>query len=488
MCLRRIMVVVLAALMACQWVSGSAGHAQAVPTGDQLNQLVAPIALYPDTLLAQICAASTDPQQIIDTNNWVKQNAGLQGQALTNAAQSAGFDPAFISLVTFPQVLDMMATHIDDYAALGAAFKANQQSVMSAIQTLRQQAYASGALDSNEYQTVSVQQDGGTKVVIVQPANPQVVYVPQYQPQQVYVAAPTGPSTGDVIAASLLSFGAGIAIGALINNNQPYGWGGWGWGWGGRGVVVHNNVWVVNNHYHSPYPPYRPRPPVYGRPVYARPPNNWNNRPGYRPPPPGYRPVGPNNPGYRPPPNNGSGRPPYPGNGGRPPGNGNGNVGTRPPGNGNGGGTRPPGNGNGGTRPPGNGNGGGTRPPGNGGGTPPGNGGGTRPPGNGGGTRPPGNGGGGRPPATTRPTTPTTRPAPTPRPSPTPRPATRPAPGGSFSGHPQGGAKPAQRPQQQTGARPGGFGGNNNGAAARQASNRGKASAGGGGRPGGKPR
>jgi hypothetical protein len=477
MCLRRVMVVVLAALIACHWVSGSVSQAQAVPTGDQLTQLVAPIALYPDTLLAQICAASTDPQQIIDANNWVKQNQGLQGQALQDAALKGGFDPAFVSLVTFPQVLDMMATHIDDYAALGAAFKANQQTVMSAIQTLRQQAYASGALDSNEYQTVSVQQDGNTKVVVVQPANPQVVYVPQYQPQQVYVAS-SGPSTGDIVAASLISFGAGIAIGALINNNQPYGWGGWGWGWGGRGVIVHNNVWVVNNHYHSPYPPYRPRPPVYGRPIYARPPNNWNNRPGYRPPPPGYRPDGPNKPGYRPPPNNGGGRPPNPGNGGRPPGNGNGG-GNRP---GNGSGTRPPGNGNGGgTRPPGNG--GGTRPPGNGG--TPGNGGGTRPPGNGGnpGTRPPGNGGGGRPPVTARPT-PTTRPAPTPA----NRPAPRPAPGGSYSGHPQGGAKPAQRPQPQTGSRPSGFGGNNNGAAARQASNRGKASAGGGGRPGGKPK
>ncbi len=79
MWLRRVVVVVLAALMACQWVSGSVSHAQAVPTGDQLTQLVAPIALYPDTLLAQICAASTDPQQIIDADNWVKQNQGLQG-------------------------------------------------------------------------------------------------------------------------------------------------------------------------------------------------------------------------------------------------------------------------------------------------------------------------------------------------------------------------------------------------------------------------
>src|SRR3984957_1184492 len=247
MYLRRVVVMVLAALMACQCGSGSVSHAQAVPTGEQLNQLLAPIALYPDTLLAQICAASTDPQQILDANTWVKQNANLQGQALTDAAQRQGVDPAFISLVTFPAGQDTMAINIDDYAALGEAFKANQASVMSAIQALRQQAYASGALDSNEYQKVSVEQQDGAQVVVVQPANPQVVYVPQYQPQQVFV---TGPSAGDVVAASLLSFGAGIAIGALIND-QPWGWRGWIWGWGGRGVIYRNNPWGFNYCYLS---------------------------------------------------------------------------------------------------------------------------------------------------------------------------------------------------------------------------------------------
>ncbi len=191
-------------------------------------------------MLAQICAASGDPQQIIDADNWRKQNPGPQGQALTDAAQMQGFDPAFISLVNFPAVLDMMAAHVDDYAALGAAFKANQASVMSAIQAFRQQAYASGALDSNEYQTVSVEQQNGAQVVIVQPANPQIVYVPQYQPARVYVA---GPSADDVVAASLISFGAGIAIGALITDSRPWGWGGWGWGWGGGGLVYRQSPW-----------------------------------------------------------------------------------------------------------------------------------------------------------------------------------------------------------------------------------------------------
>ena len=297
---RRVRLLCVSALLLFLFPPGGVSYAQPVPSGEQLNQLLAPIALYPDTLLAQICAASTDPQQVLDANNWVKQNANLQGQALTDAAQRQGFDPAFISLVTFPAVLDTMAINIDDYAALGAAFKANQASVMSAIQALRQQAYASGALDSNQYQKVSVEQQNGAQVVVVQPVNPQVIYVPVYQPQQVYVSA---PSQSDVVAASLLSFGAGIAIGALINTSQPWGWSSWGWGWGGGGMYYHRSVWHYHSVYVSPRPYYRPRPPVYGPPIYARPPPNWNQRPGYRPPPPGFRP-----PVYRPPP--GGGRPP----------------------------------------------------------------------------------------------------------------------------------------------------------------------------------
>ena len=147
---------------ACLFFFCGMAQAQDVPSGDQLEQLLAPIALYPDTLLAQICAAAGDPQQIIDADNWLKQNGNLAGTALTDAAQQQGFDPAFISLVTFPSVLDAMAENIDDYAAIGEAFKADQASVMAAIQTLRQQAYASGALDSNQYQNVSVEDQNGS--------------------------------------------------------------------------------------------------------------------------------------------------------------------------------------------------------------------------------------------------------------------------------------------------------------------------------------
>ena len=454
------------------WVWGSreaVAQQPQVPTGDQLDQLVAPIALYPDTLLAQICAASTDPQQILDADNWLKQNKNLTGQNLINAAQAQKFDPAFVSLVGFPSVLDMMAAHIDDYAALGAAFKANQQTVMDSIQKLRQAAYASGALDTNEYQKVSTQTQGNTQVIVVQPANPQVVYVPQYNPQQVYsqqqqapppAQASSGASTGDVVAASLLSFGLGIAIGALIaNNNQPYGWGGWGWGWGRGGMYYHNSVFIVNNRYVCPHPYYRPRPVPYNRPIYARPPTNWNSRPYYRPPPSGYRPYGPNNPAYRP-----GGRPPAPtpyrpAAGYRPPAPvyGNNRAAT-----GNYNATRNPTTGAGATRPA-TGNVGATRPA----------------TGNVGATRP------------ATPATPTTRPA---TPSTGNVGASRPAPGNAdrpsgnqYAGFQQQGNRQTQtqRPQTQqqlSGGKQGAFGGSgSSGASERQASNRGKQSSGGGG-------
>jgi Protein of unknown function (DUF3300) len=259
----------------------------------QLDQLMSPIALYPDSLLSQMMTASTNPQEILDVDNWLGANASLTGTALTDAAQQQGFDPAFIALVNFPQVLDMMAQHIDDYAAIGNAFAADQAGVTDSIQRLRAQAYAAGSLRSNEQQTVTLQPAGGQTIYVIQPANPQVVYVPQYDPTLVYAA----PSAGSVVAASLLSFGAGIGLAALLTGNQPWGWGGWGWNWGARRAFYNNAYW---GGWARPYRPpnvwYRPRPIAWNaRPGYG---GNWHYRPpAYRPPTLGSR------PGY--------GRPPY---------------------------------------------------------------------------------------------------------------------------------------------------------------------------------
>jgi hypothetical protein len=305
----------------------------AVPTADQLDQLLAPVALYPDTLLAQITTASTDPQEILDVDNWLQANPDLTGTALTDAAQAQGFDPAFIALVNFPQVIHMMADNVDDYAAIGQAFSADQASVSASVQRLRAQAYASGALQTNSQMQVEVQQPAPNQTVyVIQPASPQIVYVPQYDPSVVYVhPAPGGP-------APLLAFGAGIAIGALLVDNRPWGWGGWGWNWGSRRVYYNRTVWGGwGNPYRPPNYWYRPRPVRWAsRPGYG---GNW----GYRPPnyrPPSYYPVnrpgnrkpwGPNNrpTGYRPSqPGNGGGNRPStrPGNGNRP----NPNPGNKP--------------------------------------------------------------------------------------------------------------------------------------------------------------
>jgi hypothetical protein len=210
----------------------------ALSTPQELDQLLAPVALYPDSLLAQITTASTNPQEILDVDNWLQENQGLTGTALTDAAQQQGFDPAFIALVNFPQVLEMMAQHIDDYAAIGQAFSADQEAVSASVQRLRAQAYAAGSLRSTSEQQVLVQQPAGQTIYVIQPASPQVVYVPQYDPAVVYVA----PSTNAVVVASLISFGAGIGIGALLVDNRPWGWGGWGWNWGSR-RVYYNQTW-----------------------------------------------------------------------------------------------------------------------------------------------------------------------------------------------------------------------------------------------------
>jgi len=274
----------------------------ASPAPEELDQLLAPVALYPDALLSQITTASTNPQEILDVNAWLQANPGLTGTALTDAAEKQGFDPAFIALVNFPQVLDMMAQHIDDYAAVGQAFSADQGSVTASIQRLRAQAYGSGALRTTEQQKVEVQQSTGQTIYVIQPANPTVVYVPQYDPTVVYVR----PAPGAVVATPVMGFYAGIGIGALIVDNRPWGWGGWGWNWGARRAYYNHGYWSGwGNPYRPPHYRYHPRPIV------------WTNRPGYRGNwgyrPPHYRP--PSSPAPRPgrPANSPGGHHPSPG-------------------------------------------------------------------------------------------------------------------------------------------------------------------------------
>jgi len=404
-----------------------------------LDHLLAPIALYPDPLLMQVLAASVNEQEVLDGGNWLLENKSLEGTALDDAAKKAGFGAAMQALFHFPDVVDLMCTQLDWTTQLGDAFNADQAGVLASVQRLRAQAQQYGTLKSTAQQTVATQTDNGKQVIVIQPANPQVVYVPQYNPQTVYVQQP-GPSTGDVVAASVISFGVGIAIGAMFTSNNYY-YPRWGYG----GVYYRGGPWYPARYVYRPVygPGFRPgygyRPPA-GYPYHR--PGRYNNY--YN----GYRPGGGS---YRPPanrPGGGYNRPPA--NGGRP-GNGGGyNRPGTPPSNPG----RPPGNGY--NKPPT-----GTRP-----GTPPANGGGNNRPGN------PGNGGATRP---TRPVTPDrgySRPAaqPATRPAPQQRPAT-----------PQQRPAPQQTRPQSRPAAPG-FSGGGNGRSTQAASQRGAASRGGRGK------
>ena len=299
-------------------------------TADELEQLVSPIALYPDPLVAQILAGSTYPMQVVEADRWLKQNPNLTGDALAQQVNQQPWDPSIKSLTQFPSVLDTMNTSLSWTSSLGEAYYNQPADVMNAIQVMRNRALAAGTLKSTPQQTVQVQpappatEGGGqpsvTQTVIVQPAQPNTVYVPQYNPTSAYgapVAAPAGYSGSDLLLTGVLSFGAGILLGSLINdghNNWNCGW----YGGGGSSVKYNNNVYVTNNNVYPGRPPGY-RPPYNGGGGY--PGGGYPGRPGY-----------PANPGYRPPYNGGGGNKPYPGNpGGRPPYNGGGNPGGRPP-------------------------------------------------------------------------------------------------------------------------------------------------------------
>lgn len=214
-------------------------------TPQEIDNLVAPIALYPDALVAQVLAGATYPDEITEANNWMKANSKLTGQPLMDAVEKQPWDPGVKALTQFPSVLDNMAQNLAWTSALGEAYYYQQGDVMQSVQRLRKQAKAAGNLKSSDQLKV-VQQDPQT--IVIQPASPTVVYVPQYNPTVVYGTPyyPPGYSTGALVATGLISFGVGMAIGASMNNNCcGWGYGGWGCNWHGGGTVVYNkNVYV----------------------------------------------------------------------------------------------------------------------------------------------------------------------------------------------------------------------------------------------------
>jgi hypothetical protein len=208
---------------------------------EEIDALVAPIALYPDELLSQIFMASTYPLEIVEASRWAKQNQNLKGDALAQALEKQDWDPSVRSLVNFPDVLSNMSEKLDWTQKLGDAFLSQQKEVMDAVQRLRAKAQAAGNLQTTEQQKVIVEE----KVIKIEPASPQVVYVPTYNPTVVYGAWPYPAyppypwyPPGYAFGRSMLAFGTGVALGAAWG----YAWGGANWGRGEVDVDINRNT------------------------------------------------------------------------------------------------------------------------------------------------------------------------------------------------------------------------------------------------------
>jgi Protein of unknown function (DUF3300) len=233
-------------------------------TADQLDALVAPIALYPDALVAQVLAAASYPEQISFADYWLSQNKTLTGTSLAQAVDQEPWDPSVKGLTQFPTVLHTLASNLTWTSNLGDAFQNQQPDVMAAVQRMRAKAQAAGNLQSTP-QIQVVQQSPST--IVIQPTNPQVVYVPQYNPAVVYgvpyvVPAYTPPVA--IAAVGGISFDAGVAIGPVFGGGGGgfvagggfgfgWGWGAWGCNWGGGGgtVIYNHNTYINNTYVHN---------------------------------------------------------------------------------------------------------------------------------------------------------------------------------------------------------------------------------------------
>ena len=240
----RIISATLVLFVAC----GTSARPQTAPTGT-LDQTLAPIALYPDALLAQMLMSATEPGKVVELDKWLKANSKLKGTQLQDAAVKAGFEPSFVALTLFPQVVAKMAEQIAWTTVLGQSFTSDKSAVFDSIQRLRLQAKNVGTLKSSPQQEVETKTtSAGKEVIVIEPTNPQVVYVPQYNPEVVYVQAPTTTvvvqenNNDAAVAAGLIGFTAGIAIGAAMDNNYYYG----PYGWRGGGYM-YNDAW--NDYY-----------------------------------------------------------------------------------------------------------------------------------------------------------------------------------------------------------------------------------------------
>ncbi len=232
-----------------QDTAAPAQQAAATLPPDQLDSLVAPIALYPDPLLSQVLVASTYPLEVIQLQQWLAQNKGLNEKQLADAVKKQDWDPSIQGLAALPDAVKLLAENIKWTTDLGNAFLAQQSDVMDAVQRMRKKAQDAGNLKSSEQQKVEVKTVESKQVIVVEQASPQVVYVPSYNPTVVYGAPVYAyppiayPPLGYYAAGAAISFGVGVAMGAMWS-------GGWGYnsGWGGNNnITINNNNNFVNN-------------------------------------------------------------------------------------------------------------------------------------------------------------------------------------------------------------------------------------------------
>jgi hypothetical protein len=216
------------AMLQAQWPAAQTPAPQLLPA-EQLDNLVAPVALYPDPLLSQVLVACTYPLEVVEAQQWLQANSGLSGQALLDAAKEQNWDPSVQALVAFPDVLGRLNQDIRWTTDLGNAFLAQQPDVMAAVQRMRATAQTNGKLYSTPQQTVTTESEGGQAAIEIVPADPQVIYVPTYDPMYVWGAPAWGYYPPLYYPAFGFGFGPGLDIGLCFGG----GWGGWGFGYGG---------------------------------------------------------------------------------------------------------------------------------------------------------------------------------------------------------------------------------------------------------------
>jgi uncharacterized membrane protein YgcG len=226
-------------------------------TPEQLQQLVAPIALYPDALVAQILAAATYPSEVVEADRWMQQHSGLQGQELASEVDKQSWDPSVKALTQFPSVLANMDKNLSWTSSLGDAYVSQQQDVMKAVQVMRGRAKNAGNLNSNAEEKVTTQ----GQTIIIEPANPEVVYVPEYDPWIAYgeplVAWPGWyPNPGLFIGGPGVAFGFGYGLGFF--SGFGWGWHHWGSDWDRHrvifdhdGYISHSRTFSDHNRFHE---------------------------------------------------------------------------------------------------------------------------------------------------------------------------------------------------------------------------------------------